>query len=64
MIKEQQTPEMNKLIKKMKKIYSIIVRGHIVGEYDKTLKNIEQEDQLIKLFQGDVPYEIKIRHMG
>ena len=62
MMREEHTAEMNKLIKKMKRIYGIIVTGHNGGNYDKALKYIEQEEQLIKRFQGDVPEEIKALH--
>jgi len=61
-MKEDHTAEMNKLIRKMKSMSSAIVFGNFVGEYDNTLKYIEQEEQLIKRFQGDVPEEIKRLH--
>ena len=62
MMKGEQTAEMNKLIKKMKRIFTIISNGYTLGAYDKTLKYIEQEEQLIKRFQGEVPEEIKGVH--
>ena len=62
-MKEEHTAEMNKLIKKMKRIFRIINLGYFRGNYDKALKFIEQEEHLIKRFQGDVPEEIKEHHM-
>ena len=47
MMKEEQTPEMNKLIKKIKRIYSRIGNLYSMGKLDKALKSIEQEEQLI-----------------
>ena len=62
MIKEDQTPEVNKLIKKIKRIFSMIQTGYNGGSFDKVLKYIEQEEELIKRFQGDLPREIKDLH--
>jgi len=62
MIKEEQTAEMNKLIKKIKRIFSMIQTGYNGGSFDKVLKYIEQEEELIKRFQGDLPREIKDLH--
>ena len=61
-MKEEQTPEMNKLIKKIKRIYSRIGNLYSMGKLDKALKSIEQEEQLIKRFQGELPEEIKALH--
>ncbi len=54
-MREEQSAEMNKLIKRIKRIYSIIVYGYFGGDYDKVLKFIEKAEQLIKRFQGDLP---------
>jgi len=62
MMREEQTAEMNKLIKKMKRIFSVVFFGLIGGNFDKILKYIEQEEELIKHFQGDLPEEIKVLH--
>ena len=64
MMKEEQSAEMNQLIKEMKSIYSIIVNEYFGGAYDKVLNYIEQEEELIKPFQGDLPGEIKGLHTG
>ncbi len=42
-MKEEQTAEMNKLIKRIKRVYSIIVLGYMGGEYNKVL-NRENHD--------------------
>ncbi len=62
MIKEEQTPEMNKLIKRMHRVFGIIQTGYYGGTFDKVLKYIEQEEELIKRFQGDLPKEVKDLH--
>jgi len=62
MMREEQTAEMNKLIKKMKRIFSVVFFGLIGGNFDKIFKYIEQEEELIKHFQGDLPEEIKVLH--
>ncbi|MCK4287274.1 MAG: hypothetical protein KAX18_13775, partial [Candidatus Lokiarchaeota archaeon] len=62
MMREEQTAEMNKLIKEMKRIYSLILNGYSGGDYDKTLKYIEKGEELIKHIQGDLPEEIKALH--
>ncbi len=62
-MKEAHTAEMNILIKKMKRISGIINAGFVGGDYDKALKYIEQQEELIKGFQGDVPEEIKALHI-
>ena len=41
MMKEEHTAERNKLIKKIKTIFNIIVYGMFGGVYDKTLKYIK-----------------------
>ena len=61
-MKEEHTGEMNKLIKKMKSFFVNIKSKYQLGDYDKALKYIEQEEQLIKRFQGDLPEEIKVLH--
>ena len=63
MMREEIVAQKNKLIKKMKRIYSIIVSGFLAGAYDKSLKYIEQEEELLKLFEGDVPETIKSIHI-
>jgi len=63
MIKEEQAVETNKLIKKMQEINGMITFGVIGGDYDKALKWIEQEEELLKHFQGDIPEEIKELHL-
>jgi len=63
MMKNEQTAEMNKIIRKMKGLMRRIGRLHYTGKFDKALKYIEQEEQLIKHFQGDVPEEIKVLHI-
>ena len=62
-MKVKQPAEINKLIKNMKRISAIIANGHLGGAYDKVLKYFEQEEELIKLFQGDIPKEIKNLHI-
>ena len=62
-MRKEQTAEVNKLIRKMKRIYSIIVSGFLAGYYDKSMKYIEQEEELLKLFEGDVPEAIKAIHI-
>ncbi len=64
MIREEQIAKMNKLIKKIKRININITNMFFGGVYDKTLKYIELEEQLIKHFQGDLPEEIKELHIG
>ena len=63
MIKEEQAEETEKLIKKMKRIYSISTNGFFGGAYDKVLINIEKGEQIIKSSQGDLPEEIKRIHI-
>jgi len=63
MMKGEHAAERNKLINKIKRIFSIIFQGYFGGAYDKVLKYIEKEEQLIKRFQGDVPGEIKRLHI-
>ena len=60
MMKEEQPAERNKLIKKMKRLLSKIGNLHYLGKFDKALKYIEQEEELIKQFQGDLPEEVKV----
>jgi len=62
MMKEEHPADRKKLIKKMKRIFSIIASAYFGGDYDKTLKYIEQEEHLIKGFQGDIPEEIRELH--
>ncbi len=62
MMKRERTAEMNKLIHRIKRIHSIINLGFLWGSYDEVLKYVEQEEELIKYFQGDLPGEIKICH--
>jgi len=62
-MREEQPAEMNKLIKKMKGLYRRLWMFFNMGKYDKALKRIEQEEELIKQFQGDVPEEIKEFHI-
>ena len=62
MMKEEQKDDTKKLIRKMKRMSSIISNGFTLGDYDKTLKYVEKEEQLIKHFQGDIPEEIKGVH--
>ena len=64
MMKEERTAEKNKLIRKMTGIFGRIFYRQYRGEYDKALKFIEQEEKLLKHFQGDIPEEIKILHTG
>ena len=64
MLNEEQTAEVNKLIKRMKIFYSIITLGYIGGDYTKSLKYIEQEEELINKFQGALPEEIKELHVS
>ncbi len=63
MMREEQPADMNKLIKKMKRIHLRIATGYYMGKFDKALKYIEQEEELIKQFQGDLPEEIKGIHI-
>jgi len=62
MMKKEQTAEMTKLIKKMKRIFSRVSNAYGVGKFDRVLKYIEQGEELIKRFQEDVPEEIKSLH--
>jgi len=62
MMREEQPAETKKLIKKMKRIYSIFLLGMMGGDYYKALKYFEQEEELVKYFQGDLPEEIKDLH--
>ena len=62
MMREEQTAERNQLIKKMKRIQNKIDIAYYIGKHDRTLKYIEQTEELIKEFQGDVPEEIKGLH--
>jgi tetratricopeptide (TPR) repeat protein len=62
MMKEEQSAEMNKLIKKMKRIFAIIGYWYFEGNFVKSLEYIEQEELLIKNLQGDLPEEIKAFH--
>ena len=64
MMREEQTPEMKKLIRKMKRNFSFIEAWFFGGDFDKELKYIEREEELIKHFQGDLPEEIKELHVG
>ena len=59
-MKEEQAEEMKKLIKKMERIFSIISYAFLLGDADKMLKFIEQEEKIIKQFQGDLPEKIKL----
>ncbi len=63
-MKEEQTPEMNKLIHKIKIRFNMIVKSHNMGKYDKALKYIEQAEELIKHFQGDLPRGIRVSHIS
>ena len=47
----------------MQRIFRFIAFGLVGGDYDKVLKYIEQEEELINRFQGDVPEEIKVLQM-
>ena len=62
MMKEEQPAEMNKLIRKVKRYNDLILFRYFRGDFDKVLKYIEQEEQLIKRFQGEIPEEIKVLH--
>ncbi len=62
MMREEQSAEMNKLIRRINRFNAIIFNGFVGGAYDKVLKYIEQGEQLIKRFQGDLPEEIKGLH--
>jgi len=63
-MREEQKVEMKKLIKKMKRNYSFIEAWFFGGDFDKALKYIEREEELIKRFQGDLPEKIKGLHIG
>ena len=58
-MKEEQSAEMNKLIKRMNRFNAIIVNGYFGGDFSKVLKYVEQGEGLIKRFQGNLPKEIK-----
>ena len=62
-MKEEHTADRNKLITKIKRIYSILSTGFMGGDFVKGFKYIDQVEQLIKNFKGDVPEEIKKLHM-
>ncbi len=59
MMREEQTSEMNKLIRWINMFNPVILNGYVFGKYAKSLKYIEKGVELIKLFQGDLPEEIK-----
>ncbi len=63
-MREEQSDEMNKLIKEIKSIQSIIFAGYYGGDYNNVLKYVEQAEALIKGFQGDLPETIKDFHTG
>jgi len=61
-MKEEQPADRNQLIKKIKKINRNIISQTLTGNFDKALKFIKQGEDLIKLFHGDLPAEIKRRY--
>ncbi len=62
MMREEETAEMNQLIKRIKRIYHIIITRFSGGDFDKALKYVEKGEELIKFFQGELPEEIKVLH--
>jgi tetratricopeptide (TPR) repeat protein len=54
--------EMNRVIKKAKRMRSRIMLMYIAGELDSSLELIKQAEELIRGFQGDLPRELEELH--
>ncbi len=61
-MKEEKTPEIDKLIKKIPRMVNRVNLHNLNGRVDKALDLIKQTERLIEKFQGNMPSELEETH--